>query len=133
MGHRWARLRVFHFIHANVGETDFRRRCVEKLNESGDLAMDSAAHDDAAAYYSSILTLDPLSTDALIKRSKAHGAMDDWEAALKDANAVCVARFLVPRLAVDMHVRQSHLIRHSLGVMSGNMRRCMMLVGSTKQ
>ncbi|KAH0832421.1 hypothetical protein J3R83DRAFT_13461, partial [Lanmaoa asiatica] len=67
--------------------TDFRRRCMDKLNELGDEAMDSAAHRDAAAYYSSALTLDPLSTDVLDRRSRAHAAMGDWEAALEDANA----------------------------------------------
>ena len=63
---------------------------MDKLNELGGVAMDSAAYHDAAAYYSSILTLDPLSADALIKRSRAHREIGDWEAALKDANAVCV-------------------------------------------
>jgi hypothetical protein len=106
---------------------------VDKLNELGDVAMDSAAHNDAAAYYSSVLTIDPLSTDALIKRSKAHGAMDDWEAALKDANDVCVVWAFIPRLANDMHLRQSRLIRHTLGAMSGNTQRSMVLVVTTKQ
>lgn len=78
---------------------------MDKLNELGDVAMDSAAHHDAAAYYTLVLTLDPLSTDALIKRSKAHGAMGDWEAALKDASAVCVVWSFVPRLANDMCLR----------------------------
>jgi len=106
---------------------------VDKLSELGDVAMDSTAHQSAAAYYSSILTLDPLSRDVLIKRSKALGAMSDWEAALKDANAVCVVRLLIRQLANDMHIRQSHLIRHTLGVTSGNMQRCMVLVVTTKQ
>ncbi|KAF8123255.1 hypothetical protein EV363DRAFT_1356699 [Boletus edulis] len=66
---------------------EFRKRCVDKLNELGDVAMGSAAHEDAAAYYSSLLILDPSSTAVLIKRSKVHRAMGNWEAALDDANA----------------------------------------------
>lgn len=71
---------------------------MDKLNELGDVAIDSAAHRDAAAYYSSALTLEPSSRDILIKRSRAHAAMDDWEAALNDANTVCVVSSLVPQI-----------------------------------
>lgn len=77
---------------------DFRKRCVDKLNELGDAALDSAAHRDAVAYYSSALTLEPLSTDVPIKRSRAYAALGDWEAALKDANAVCVVSFFIPQI-----------------------------------
>ncbi|KAG8214921.1 hypothetical protein J3R82DRAFT_10108 [Butyriboletus roseoflavus] len=66
---------------------DFRRRCVDKLIELGDVAVESAAHRDAAAYYSSALTLEPFSTNILIKRSRAHAGTGDWDAALEDANA----------------------------------------------
>lgn len=70
---------------------DFGARCVDKLNEPGDAASDSAAHRDAATYYSSPLTL----TDMLIMRSTVHAKMHRWEAALKDATDVCVVSFLI--------------------------------------
>lgn len=67
---------------------------MDKLNKLGDGAMGSATHHDAVAHFSSILALDSLSVDVLIKRSKAYSTIGDWEAALKDANTVCVIFYL---------------------------------------
>ena len=50
--------------------SDFRGRCVEKLEKLGDIARDSKKHDEAIGYYSNALSLDPTNlNDILLKRS----------------------------------------------------------------
>ena len=50
--------------------SDFRRRCVEKLEKLGDTAKDSERHDEAIGYYSNALSLDPTNlNEILLKRS----------------------------------------------------------------
>ena len=49
--------------------TDFRRCCIEKLEELGDAARDSRKHDEATGYYSNALSLDPTNLGILLKRS----------------------------------------------------------------
>ncbi|KAI9567130.1 hypothetical protein HD554DRAFT_1027307 [Boletus coccyginus] len=51
-------------------ESDFRGRCVKKLEQLGDVARDSKKHDEAIGYYSNALSLDPTNQDILLKRSK---------------------------------------------------------------
>lgn len=71
---------------------------MDELNKLGDVAMDSAAYRDATSRYSWALTIEPSLTETLIRRSRAHAAMCDLEAALKDANAVCLVSSLVPQI-----------------------------------
>lgn len=106
---------------------------MDKLIELGDAVVDSAAHSDAVAYYSLALTLEPLSMSVLIKRSRAHAATRDWEAALQDANAVRVVGLLSRKLANDMHLRQSYSIHHILAGTRGSMQRSMVVVIMTRQ
>ncbi|KAI9571008.1 hypothetical protein HD554DRAFT_235454 [Boletus coccyginus] len=67
---------------------DFKERCMKALEQNGDVAMDSASYEDAVAYYSTALSLDPFSAVLLTKRSKARAGMGSWEDSLQDANAV---------------------------------------------
>ena len=53
--------------------------------------MDSTSYEDAAVRYTTALTLDPLSTDLLTKRSKARAVTRSWEDSLEDADAVSVS------------------------------------------
>ncbi|KAI9456171.1 hypothetical protein HD554DRAFT_213938 [Boletus coccyginus] len=71
----------------NGNSVDFKVRCMKTLEQNGDVAMDSASYDDAAAHYSTALSLDPLSAVLLTKRSKARAGMGSWEYSLQDANA----------------------------------------------
>ena len=51
--------------------------------------MGSENYQEAAEYFSTILSLDPVDrVDTLIKRSKARAMMNAWEDRLKDANEV---------------------------------------------
>jgi len=63
------------------------------LEQSGDVAMDSRSYEDAVAHYSTALSLDPLSVDLLMKRSKARAGSGSWEGSLEDADAVRVSYF----------------------------------------
>ena len=65
------------------------------------MASDAAAHCDAVSYYSSALTLDNLSTDLLIRRSRAHTTLGNWEAAVEDANTVCFLWFLIAQFPMS--------------------------------
>ncbi|KAG9309693.1 hypothetical protein JVU11DRAFT_10366 [Chiua virens] len=68
-------------------EADFRERCIEKLVELGDIAMDSKKHDEAIGYYSSARSLDPENLkEILVKRSKGLAMVVSWERALSDAD-----------------------------------------------
>ncbi|KAI9571086.1 WD40-repeat-containing domain protein [Boletus coccyginus] len=65
-------------------ELDFKARCMKALEKSGDVAMDSAAYEDAVVHYSTVLSLDPLSAVLLTKRSKARdGSLQVANAAIK--------------------------------------------------
>ena len=69
--------------------SDFRLRCVQKLEHCGDEAVDAQQYDDAITQYSATLSLDPaVPQDVFIKRSKVHMAMGSWEDALNDTNQV---------------------------------------------
>ena len=69
--------------------SDFRGRCVEKLENLGDTAMDSKNYDEAIKLYSDALTLNPPNQcDILLKRSKARAVMASWQEALIDADKV---------------------------------------------
>ena len=46
--------------------SDFRGRCVEKLEKLGDTAKDSKKHDEAVGYYSNALSLDPIHVNAIL-------------------------------------------------------------------
>jgi len=61
---------------------------MKALERSGDVALDSASYEDAAAHYSSALSLDPSSVVLMTKRSRARAGMGSWEDSLQDANAV---------------------------------------------
>ncbi|KAI9571736.1 hypothetical protein HD554DRAFT_2312047 [Boletus coccyginus] len=66
---------------------NFKARCLQALDQHGDVAMDSASYKDAVVYYTTALSLDPLSADLLIKRSKARAGIELWEDSLEDADA----------------------------------------------
>ncbi|KAH0831376.1 hypothetical protein J3R83DRAFT_14039 [Lanmaoa asiatica] len=68
-------------------EFDFKARCLKTLKQRGDVAMDSASNEDAVVHYTTALTLDPLSTDLLVKRSKVRAEIESWADALEDADA----------------------------------------------
>ena len=71
---------------------DFRARCVEKLENLGDTAMDAKNYDEAIKLYSDTLTLDPTNQhDILLKRSKVRVVTGSWEQALVDADKVWIA------------------------------------------
>ncbi|KAI9455056.1 hypothetical protein HD554DRAFT_2036671 [Boletus coccyginus] len=57
-------------------ELNFRGRCIEKLEQLGDIARDSQKHDEAIGYYSNALSLDPTNNDILLKRSKEDIELD---------------------------------------------------------
>ncbi|KAN0101233.1 hypothetical protein V8E55_001217, partial [Tylopilus felleus] len=67
---------------------DFRRRCLEKLESSGDLAVSNERH-GAVSHYPTSLVLKPATVqNLLIKRSKAYMAKGLTVEALNDANKV---------------------------------------------
>ncbi|KAI9455058.1 hypothetical protein HD554DRAFT_299377 [Boletus coccyginus] len=57
-------------------ELNFRRRCVEKLEELGNIARDAKKHDEAIGYYSNAVSLDPTNNDILLKLSKENIELD---------------------------------------------------------
>ncbi|KAI9571053.1 hypothetical protein HD554DRAFT_2169413 [Boletus coccyginus] len=60
-------------------ELDFKACCMKELEQSGDVAMDSASYEDVAAHYSTALSLDPISAILLTKQSKAQAGIGSWE------------------------------------------------------
>lgn len=70
----------------------FGRRCAEKLEHLGDVAVDAQEHDDAITQYSAALSLGLPIPHIFVKRSKAYMATGLWEDALSDANEVCLRR-----------------------------------------
>ena len=68
---------------------DFRQRCFKKLEHLGDTAVDAHRYDEAISHYSSALSLNfPSAQAILIKRGKARMATGSWTQALDDANKV---------------------------------------------
>ena len=55
--------------------SDFRGRCVEKLEKLGDTAMDSNNYDKAIKEYSDAFTLNPMNQRDILKRSKVRVVM----------------------------------------------------------
>lgn len=52
--------------------------------------MEAQQYDEAISHFSTALSLDPATSQALfIRRSRAHAARGMWEDALSDANEVC--------------------------------------------
>lgn len=79
--------------------TDFLGRCSKRLENLGDIAMDSKIYDGAVELFSMILSLNPACYPGiLIKRSKARAFMESWDAALRDADKVNV--YFMPRSSV---------------------------------
>jgi tetratricopeptide (TPR) repeat protein len=69
--------------------TDFKQRCVEKLEQLGDIAAEAQQHDEAINHYSAALSLNPVILhDVFMKRSKVYMAKRSWEEALDDTNQV---------------------------------------------
>ena len=67
--------------------TDFRGRCIEKLDKLGDKAIDSQNHNEAVKHYSDALSLNPQNlSDILYKRSKAQSSVGLWQDSLLDAD-----------------------------------------------
>ena len=67
--------------------TEFRGRCIEKLEKLGDTAIDSQNHKQAVKHYSDALLLDPQNpNDILYKRSKAQSLVGSWQDSLLDAD-----------------------------------------------
>ena len=65
--------------------TDFRARCVGRLEKLGD----DSKPDKAIGYYSNALSLDPTDpSEILVKRSRALAVTGSWEGALIDAEKV---------------------------------------------
>ncbi|KAG9309644.1 hypothetical protein JVU11DRAFT_10308 [Chiua virens] len=66
---------------------DFQRRCVVRLEELGDAAIDSQNYDEGVELFSTRLSLHPVdSVEILLKRSKAYILLSLWEEALNDAD-----------------------------------------------
>ena len=66
-------------------------RCIENLENLGDVAMDSKNYDEAIKHYSDALSLGPTNQcDILLKRSKVRAVMGSWEEALIDADKVWI-------------------------------------------
>ncbi|KAN0088012.1 WD40-repeat-containing domain protein, partial [Tylopilus felleus] len=69
--------------------SEFKHLCVERLESSGDTAMNAEQHDNAISCYYAALELDPAAPQRLrIKRSRAYVAIGLWKEALRDANEV---------------------------------------------
>lgn len=69
--------------------TGSQRRCTERLEELGRVSMDSRNYNEAAEYFSTILSLDPVDrVEILVKRSKAREMMSLWGEVLSDADEV---------------------------------------------
>jgi hypothetical protein len=70
--------------------SDFKQRCVEKLERLGDIAAEAKLHDEAIIHYSTALSLNlVIPQDIFAKRSKVWVAKGSWEDAIEDANQVC--------------------------------------------
>ena len=68
---------------------DFRQRSIERLERSGDTALNAQQFDKAISDYTAALSLNPPSRqDILAKRNKAFMEMESWKRALDDANEV---------------------------------------------
>ncbi|KAF8552132.1 hypothetical protein OG21DRAFT_1498629 [Imleria badia] len=68
---------------------DLKRKCIDKLEVLGDMALNSGEHDNAIARYTAALSLDPSNpVDILVKRSNARASKKLWKDALMDANEV---------------------------------------------
>ncbi|KAF8448832.1 WD40-repeat-containing domain protein [Boletus edulis BED1] len=77
-------------------ESDFRRRCREKLGRLVNVAMDFQNYSDANGHFSSMLLLNPVDrVDILMKRSAARASMSSWEEALSDVDEVSFAPHIV--------------------------------------
>ncbi|KAN0087988.1 hypothetical protein V8E55_006609 [Tylopilus felleus] len=69
--------------------SDFRRRCMEKLESSGDTAASDDRYSGAVSHYPTSSAVKPtMLQNLLIKRSKAYMAKGLWVEALNDANKV---------------------------------------------
>ena len=67
--------------------TDFRGRCIEKLEKLGDTAVDSQNYHEAVKRYSDALSLNPQNlSDILYKRSRAQSLVGSWQDSLLDAD-----------------------------------------------
>ena len=49
--------------------SDFRERCIQKLEKLGDTARDSKKHDEAIRHYSNALSLDPTNLNDILLKS----------------------------------------------------------------
>ncbi|KAH0826106.1 hypothetical protein J3R83DRAFT_5865, partial [Lanmaoa asiatica] len=83
--------------------SDFKARSLKTLEQRGDVAMDSTSYEDAIVHYTTALTLDPLSTDLLTKRSKARAGIGSWQDSLVDANAAIRLNPSCPRVHERKH------------------------------
>lgn len=71
--------------------TDFQCRCREKLEELGDVAMDTKDYHEAVEYFSVILSLDPTDrVGILLKRCEARVLLQSWDEVLSDAAEVYI-------------------------------------------
>lgn len=66
----------------------FRQRCTQKLEQLGDLAVNTQQLDDAITQYSAALSLDLTIPHVFIKRSRVYMAKRLWKEALGDATQV---------------------------------------------
>ncbi|KAG8214228.1 hypothetical protein J3R82DRAFT_11026 [Butyriboletus roseoflavus] len=70
-------------------ELNFRRRCTERLEKLGDIAVECRSYNEATKHFSTLLSLNPVNRmDVLIKRSKARMLMGSCEEALSDADEI---------------------------------------------
>ncbi|KAG6375324.1 WD40-repeat-containing domain protein [Boletus reticuloceps] len=75
-----------------------KKQCLEASESLAEEAMRNGNYDDAIAWYSAALDLDPASPEQiLMKRSDAYAAKDSWENALRDANEVFRRNVLFPQ------------------------------------
>ena len=86
-----SRYRDAYQVDANNVCSDLKKKCVEMLDGLGDTALRSGKHNEAIAWYTSALSLNPSNPiEILVKRSGARASKGLWEDALTDANEVCV-------------------------------------------
>ena len=100
----------------NHSRLDFRYRCSEKIERSGDETMDSHQHDEALKYYSTALSIHPANTPGFfILRGKVCMTKGLWEDAIEEAEQVRQFRLVQLHSCQHTIIRQLHSIHPHRG------------------
>jgi len=96
--------------------------------------MDSASFEDGVVHYSAALSLDPLSADLFIKRSKARAGTRTWQKSLGDADAVRVSYLIYIGANNRYHPRRSNSTQSYLQLTTKEgMQHCLALTPTMRQ